>query len=286
LVVLHESLATLPPQQQEPLTDAVQAALATQSANEVLQPGEAYLGNDGVVHRADRAFIATVHFRLLAGVPGLRCQLNPRTMAMQLCLLDGEDCAQLCSAPWTYRAAREGTVPAQPSVWEVFVAVQTSWTYTVVASQDARLGTQQPGLRSSTSDAVQLTLLRVSWNGSNWHAEADVSPYRTEFLVPDSSGMWSALHPVCGPALDLFVSHQDLSRYFWVRIASGASPAAGCAITASVTSETENGSDALYLERFGVLLAANDVAHYMRPELPRANAFEQNLAQQLASGPA
>ncbi len=37
------------------------------------------------------------------------------------------------------------------------------------------------------------------------------------------------------------------------------------------------------LHRFGVLLAANDVAHHQWPYLPVANAREKQLAQRLVS---
>lgn len=39
--------------------------------------------------------------------------------------------------------------------------------------------------------------------------------------------------------------------------------------------------DALLLHRFGVLLAANDVAHRLWPTLPVADSNEQQLAQNL-----
>jgi hypothetical protein len=38
-----------------------------------------------------------------------------------------------------------------------------------------------------------------------------------------------------------------------------------------------------FLYRFGVFLAANDVAHKYWPTMPFANASEQQLAQQLAT---
>src|SRR5205807_8325174 len=70
-----------------------------------------------------------------------------------------------------------------------------------------------------------------------------------------------------------------------VRLASGSNPAAGCLAVVPTTSTTSTSADAYYLERFGVLLAANDVAHKLQPRLALADEYGRNLAQQLAIMP-
>lgn len=76
---------------------------------------------------------------------------------------------------------------------------------------------------------------------------------------------------------------------FLVSFASGPVPAAGClvAVTLQVDPATPSSSSssppvAFYLYRFGVMLAANDQAHHMSPDLPLADIYERKLAQQLS----
>jgi hypothetical protein len=94
---------------------------------------------------------------------------------------------------------------------------------------------------------------------------------------------------VCGPARGwiAYGSQSLLSALPGIQInyASDAVPVEGCAVVVTGYQGTPTASPAapaLYLERFGVLLAANDTAHGLWPELPRADATEQALARHLA----
>lgn len=80
------------------------------------------------------------------------------------------------------------------------------------------------------------------------------------------------------------------STHAILRLVSASNPAIGCLVVATATDETGTTPAAIlppayYIVRFGLLLTANAVAYHLRPGVPRADAYELSLVQQLATLP-
>ena len=122
-----------------------------------------------------------------------------------------------------------------------------------------------------------LVPLGITWNNPGWQVSA---------LFPNSQAPFG--DPVCDSAIG---DAQALAGDFVIdnlpvqvqdRSLSGANPASGCLLVITPTSTTTKPIVAYCMHRFGVLLAANDMAHRLWPYLPVADAYEQQLAHQLA----
>ena len=274
LILLHESLGTLPNDQQMALIEAAQVGLDAQHLSETVRPGELYAtGQHGTV-TATRPLQATLHLELDKEVnsvplPGNQCQSSIQLITPRFCKIAGQDCLQLCAVPWQFRQPR--------SDWIVFAMIFPSWTYTTGDGQFIDF--------SETPTIEHLVLLSISWDNHSlkWHVEALLGPDLGSPIITD--GIQIADDPACATAQELFV--KDLSNYSQVRFISGANPAAGCLVvaTSKLTKmpTLSNPPIAYYLERFGVLLAANAVAHQLQPQLLLVDAYEQSLARKLAA---
>jgi hypothetical protein len=76
-------------------------------------------------------------------------------------------------------------------------------------------------------------------------------------------------------------SHTQLD---WTGFSPGTNRSQGC-LGVSVPHQTNTSTlqhGAYFLYRFGVLMAANDLAHHFFPGLPFADAYEQSIAQHIA----
>src|SRR5207237_506003 len=101
IILLHESLNTLPPEQRTGLVSAIQAELGKLFTSETVQPEEQYAGESGPVTARQR-LRATLHFQLDTNSNWV-CFANMQTHSGLLCGIDRQDCRQLCSAPWKFR---------------------------------------------------------------------------------------------------------------------------------------------------------------------------------------
>ena len=296
LILLHESLTTLSADQQAALIEAVQAALDGSYASETIQLGEKYIvpGPNGYV-TATRPLRATLHFQLdtdVSNPSGAFCLLNAQTMAPQLCNVDGQNCEQLCTAPLQFRESQAATPFA--SAWLAFIMVSASWDYATESGQI--IAHDQPIGQSYANFSDQLVLLNIGWGNSGWHVKVLFGPSLGSAPIVDrginngpssTEDIQIAADPACVDAQAIFV--QDLSNYSQIRFVSGENPAAGCLVVATGsltnTPTSSNPAVAYFLDRFGVLLAANDVAHKLQPQWPLVNAYERSLVQQLATLP-
>jgi hypothetical protein len=273
IIDVRDSLAALDPARQRALRVAIQAGLDAATSTLPLAPGEYYAvpGGGGapsyVAMRATRPLQATLSFTLASGWSE-PCTLSPAIA----CQFPAQDCQQICTL------TSEQVPPVLPPRWLVAVPVTQSWTY---RAADGHVLQRVPG---SLTLNYFLAVLTITWDGANWSATPSFG-HAAGGDVGDSAA--------CDLArADLLTNHDsalgpvqfqlDLQTQ---RFRAGANPAAGCAVTASTATfggtPVAGGGAAIFLHRFGVLLAANDVAARIAPGLPRATADERSTAAML-----
>jgi hypothetical protein len=303
VILLRESLNTLHPEQRTALVSAIQAELEKLSTSETVQPGEQYAGESGPV-TARQPLRAMLNFQLDTNSNWV-CFANTQTRDGLLCGIDKQDCRQLCSAPWQFKQQEAASSVA--SGWLTLVMTRSSWNY---ATEDGRIvAGDQPISLVGPGQSRQLLLLRITWKNA-WYVKVlpgpDLGPPmytntksraaygRNERLIPDTVQV--ADDPACNVARPFVVgglaawSQVRESIHAIVRLVSSSDPAIGCLvkITATHTTNTTPAPDfqaAYYLVRFGILLTANPVAYFLLPQVPRADAYELSLVQQLATLP-
>ncbi len=278
LLQLSVSLAQLPYSSFTDLVTTVQTELDTHAPTETVLPGELYaVSTTGKsMQRATKPLKATLHYQLdventLDGV------CSTLTEESTPCTFNGQECYLFCT---NFSLPRN--VRSQSASWDVFAAVQASWEYSM--QNGIVLAQNQPELLGTSVIYDHLLPLHITWDGTNWHVAL-----RT-FQDPSLYG--PQLDAACNTALNTVRSvlvptnsEQAHSGINWQYI-SGANPAEGCLSIATPNpgSSTPSPPPVAYcLHRFGILLAANAVAHSYWPTMPVADTHEQQLAQQLAS---
>ncbi len=277
LIALHESLDTLPLDQQQTLLWMTQSALNGYS--DIVQPGESYFPIDGN-GPATQPIRATLHMQLQTEDAGSHsCWSLPGSLD---CQVEGVDCARFCTVPWEYRQEQNG-VPDSLE-WLTFGVIHSTWEY---ASLDGRIIAQgQPIDLGEAALVDQPVLLRIAWDGLAWHVQPLFGPdqglpiYMNDVQVADDPG--------CLAAEDVFA--QAALNYSAIRFVSGANPAAGCLVEATDTTLPGTPAPSVmpieyYLVRFGEVLSVNDLAHQRQPYYSSVTVYEQNLARQLAALP-
>jgi len=118
----------------------------------------------------------------------------------------------------------------------------------------------------------------VGWDGAAWHVTTDVGNAQSSLSNPmcdaASGDVGTLLVPIVsgGLSYDLFPAP---------------SLALGCLIvlqqypSLTTPSPAAQVPGALFLHRFGVLIAVNDVAQRLLPYLPTADAYEMQLVKQI-----
>ncbi|HLI06200.1 MAG TPA: hypothetical protein VKV40_06515 [Ktedonobacteraceae bacterium] len=301
IILLQESLLTLPTSQQAALLHAIQASFDTIPDSQQVQPGERYLVNS-FSRVATQPLQATLHFSLDTGSDN-SCALDAEAMVPQPCLLAGQDCAHLCTIPWQAQQAQE-QVQTQAG-WLTFARTHLSWNYTTLQGQS--IASNQPIDNSSANYAPwtdQLTLLSITWQDNRWHIHPLLGPdLHTPTIVdsgdlgqPGGANIQLADDPACIAAQDVFaqlIAYSEIplnGSSQQVRYFSDANPAGGCVIVTGVTLNYAGNyssatpaawQSAIFLERFGVTLDVNEAAHQFEPGFPLADAAEKTLARQL-----
>ncbi len=293
IIRFSESLNRLSNTERASLIQATQQALEMKQYREIVQPGELYARSSGVSgSKNDPCKVkAQVFLCYVTAEQPLRARLsfqldmdtspNSSCSIMRTCLFEDQDCRLFCDVPMML--SQTSSPAAQ--VWKVIVVVRSFWQYEtldgqMIASNEA--DTFMGGLENE-----HFVPLLISRDSSGWH----VSPL---FLNPQAFFG----DPVCDSALQ---DAQIVTGVFMIknvpipinyRSMAGPNLAGGCAVVMTPlpgpgmtpTSPASPPLVAYCLHRFGVLLAANDVAHQQWPYLPVANAREKQLAQQLVSG--
>lgn len=267
------SLAQLPQSSFASLVTIVQATLDAQAPTETVLPGELYGANTTPIQRAKVPLKATLHYQLDVenNLDGVCSTLLEASTA---CTFDGQACYLFCTIPVSLMSSS-----AEKS-WYVFVAAQATWAYTTVSGRI--VARHQPELIGTATLYDHLLPLRILWNGIRW----DV----TLLSLPVLSDMSLQYNEPCNTALNavrdvLFPTSAALvhTGINWL-YASHTNPASGCLAMATLGQGAISPPPVAYfLYRFGVFLAANDVAHKYWPTMPLADASERQLAQQLAT---
>lgn len=282
--VRYQSLTTLRADLRTQLIATTTAALRNiPSVTTTVYPGERYLTSDtyagmGVV-RVTRPLRATLSVHLLLDA-GYRepCAFNSMT---DLCRAPMQNCETFCTLTEPSASAASASNAPTPlqaqREWLVAATAQSQWTYT--ALDGSLVAAHQPEFGFN----LTLVVLRLVWDGARWYA----TPV---FGVP---GIPASNDVACTPARQWLAQGAGTGKLA-VRFAdiqqaayrSAYDPGNGCAVEiastlASGLTGPASTAPAHFLGRYGVLLAANDAAHTLWPELPQADAHERDVAENL-----
>jgi hypothetical protein len=257
------SLQQLPPTQRQALISATQALLDTLQSKEAVQPGEWYqsslYGNS--FQHATQPLSAQLRFLLTTDISTPASCLG--VTWGEGCSIAGADCRLFCTLPW----------PATGNEWDVAAIMQPVWRY---------IGTRTATTFTARSHEDFVTF-RVSWQQARWQVsfhEQSASIFENPGCITtvDTLLRYSSYPPL--------QEQQELSWSFF----SGANRASGCVALGNVLGPAGISlspfSGALFLQRFGVLLAANKSAHLLLPALPQASLNEQSIALAIMDNPA
>ena len=291
LITFSVSLATLPGEQRNALIQVARAVIDNWQSTDTVRPGELYAlsPQDPACKTsfpeplcyvtAKQPVKATLSFQLDTDVAANESCAGPQPG----CTFLYQNCHLFCT----------GSAPASPAAqeWDVFAPVRVAWEF--VTSDGRILARDVPDnslwdYATGEINNEALVQLRITWDTLGWHV-----------TIPSDAIVQSAgfLNPTCGAAqegVQLLYPPVDASGapvYPQWQFASGPLPAAGCLAVGipqenaftTATPSTSPLLTAYCLHRFGVFLAANDIAHRFWPDLPVANADEQRLAHQLAA---
>jgi hypothetical protein len=278
------NLSLLSAGQRTALIQAAQAVLDRQQSSETVRVGEVYAQTPEtagtntrsctVLERA--AFcLAAAHQPLRAA---LRLQLDTgpspdAPCAKGACDSGSQDCRLFCDVP----AFAGSTSTLSPAVWQASVLVQLLWQFT---TRDGRVveENQADSFLLGQHNALPVPL-NITWNAMGW----GVTP-------TSQNGSFESDDPVCQAAVGdmstlVFASTPPNTE---LQVVSGPTYASGCLIKILLRSGSNGASTptttastiAYVIQRFGVLLAVNAIAHRLWPFLPVADASTQHTAHQ------
>lgn len=287
LIRIAEDLATIQFGPRETLIGAIQQTLAAAGGSDTVQPGESYYTYEHGVVRAGAPITATLNVSpelQPTGGPMDGCLPNVRNAQVNGCPLDTEYCRRICSLTYQYRATVAEMTSRQ--AWLALVVYNPSWTYTAAAGQI--VGVNEPIEQGGIGVREQLALLEVSWDGAGWRVTVAYGPSRQEMTIVGIQSLGGS--PLCLAANDYFngaTDPQALATYAQARILSAPNPAQGCVAEGIVGSNAQTPAPdaprAIYLERFGLFLAVNELARHNQPYAALANAYEQTLALRITA---
>ncbi|MHB8596463.1 MAG: hypothetical protein ACYDER_06590 [Ktedonobacteraceae bacterium] len=279
LIAFNATLADLPTILQTALKQTIQAALNSLQATDTVQPDEqyAYAPSSGgtITKTATQPLQAALHFHL---------DTNPASQNScqngygDFCALNGQSCLQLCTLP-------EFGVPPTKSAqltWDTTALFYPTWTYTTQSGQI--VAQNQPDTSTSSVITDHSVALRVTWDGTKWHASPDTSSNTVEQGITPLS--CASINNQIS-ATTQYSATASGTNVDW-GFAVGTNEAQGClgVVVPSPGQQTPTNFKqpaAYFLYRFGVLLAANPRAHSEFPNIPMADANEQAIAQSIAT---
>lgn len=279
VITFFPSLALLPDDQRAALLRVTQATLDAATSSARVRPGEwyAHLSANRLEERATQPLRATLRFTL-ATDPAMAqsCQFS----YTEQCRFLGQDCLAFCTVP------EQGA----PAHWDVLAVVRPLWDFATLGGQ--LVAHDQPDGLALAGTGV---LLRVTWERGAWRVALDFSNPPLAYLSEVYGDGPPGYEPSCA-WIETAVRAEAIPqatdpRYAQLewRFAPSAVRAAGCVGVATPprfagtpAASAPSLPPAYCLQRFGVLLAANDLAHQLWPALPVADADEQGLARQLA----
>jgi hypothetical protein len=282
VLMLNESLTTLPGALQQSLAATMQATINGIQDSVRIQPGDLYFTDPQGDTTARQPLIAMLRFNYAM-------QLDNGTPLS----IDGVACLQLCIVPWRFPSTSPVPLPQTPGTWLTLALADMSWDYVTLSGQPVALS--QPLDAGQAADGAHPVLVRTTWTGSAWQltpltGARQVPPLliynegSAPGLVPPTVSPSDAVtlddDPACVAAEDLYLNSEDNIDSSEVRFISGTNVASGCLVAYPILTHAPI---AYFLEHFGVLLAVNDAARIDLLGLPMANADGRALARQLLS---
>jgi hypothetical protein len=210
---------------------------------------------------------ATIHFQLDTDLNSTATCIGPGIVPGQACELDGQSCFSFCNL------SSYGLSFVSPNSWNVYAVMRATWDYSSLNGQI--VARNQPDANTNIQTEYLIPLF-ITWNGTNWHiTSGDPSCVVAQAWIQENSNLGTV------------TINNQAQQINWQYI-SGATPAEGCLLETtlgnSFPSQTTSNSQTVYcLYQFGILLAANDLAHQYWPNLLMADAYEQNSIQHLLS---
>jgi hypothetical protein len=292
LISFFASLQDLPATQRAGLIQQIHTALASYASSEVVYPGEVYAVSEQAIRahpslcpivvritlcyaRATQTLLAT-----LAIQEDTQTDASDPCALTQLCSFNHLDCRLLCP---DLAAALSGE---EADGWNVLATVRLLWSYSTLTGTE--VASSQPDTALRGVPAYQLFSLHIERAGQDWRVAPFSSPVTSSYTDPLCS---QAIQDTTELVNTLTTNNQSIGIELWsdqqTHLATGcleaASPAPGVFATPTPTPAAQNPGTAYCLFRFGVVLAANTVAHKLWPYLPQADAYEQGIAQRLYS---
>jgi hypothetical protein len=290
IVVFTETLSALPVGQRIALIQAVQEELNTRQSTVIVPKGELYALTSGSVCRptineaqcyavAVQPLYATLHF-----------QLDTNSSSNETCLTPEPGCTYVYENCFLFCAVAINT-PGVANEWDVLAPVLPLWTFQRQDGSAVERDVPDNILWDISTGQIadeSLIEMQVTWQNSTWQVNIPATMNTTSPI---------GLNPVCEAAQNVVeIQYPPLDSFGeplflqW-QYASGLVPASGCLgvgvsrlDVGSVNSTATTPPGLAYcLLRFGVLLVVNAEAHRFWPNLPLADAYEQGLAQQLAT---
>lgn len=282
-------LAMLSSSQRAALLQATQAAFDSQQSSEMVRAGDLYAQTaeasgpnspSCTVLQIAALCLANAHQPLQAT---LRLQLDttswPRvSCARGACASNGQNCHIFC-APFLYAASPDTQVSS--TLWQATVYVQLFWRFSTLDGSLVADNQADSFIRGQQNDIA--VPLNITWDGQHWGVS----------IAMPGDYAYSG-DPVCDAATnDLYNLENAVSASIGqdmqtsMNVIRGTTLAAGCLIAFNLqtgdsllTPPPSPAVVAYVIQRFGVLLAVNSIAHHLFPFLPVANAYEKQLAQQ------
>jgi hypothetical protein len=248
LIDLRATLDRLAPETLAQLKEEIDTTLP--SAQTVVQPGERYLGADGAVHVAST---------LLAAQLVMRLNNDP------LVLLPLGDfptmCAVLCADPI------QSVTPTQSPVWSLFANVTSAWRFGDI--ERAVTAPRTAPADVSADVVTQLVTVGVTYDQGRLRVEPRGAESASRLVFA------AATNAVSGFGKKLTTQYPA----GWSALPYIArNPADGCMIVVGTIQPSGDGfpggKTLRMLYQFGVLLAADQMAHDVLPELPVASTSD------------
>lgn len=275
MLTFYESLATLPTAKRQALIAATQAVLDEQQSTTTVQPGEQYvsLHSPGLVNTAKQPLHATLRFHLL-----YPAHIDPSCLWVDettnpACATQIRECLLFCPV------SDMAPLPGSAISWLVQAAFQPSFDYTTI--DNTLVATNQPDALPDVTAAPNLVTLSITWDGTRWHVRI-IGP------TIAAGNLISCITTENNAAQNLYRHIPKSIGDIIFQFVASSTPANGCLLALFLQTNTHvtpssTTPAAYFLYRFGLYLAANDMAHLLWPEIPLADTYERTLALQMAA---
>src|SRR5579872_3836858 len=279
-VTFYDTLNMLPSTQQAALIQTAQKALDAVQSTTTVQPGEPFVQLEGNITSdiATQPLHATLHFDLSVGDPALEsaiCASNYNSECYFLYHFQSQDVTQNCD--WFCTVPDSYSTITFPNYWQTIVIAHAYWDFTTLDGRT--IARDQPDTEFDLTNSAHFMFLDIVWNDTGWQATIDTQ---------EENGYNSLACLAANNEINEIPSPVGLDG-FGFSLTSATVPAAGCVAIVQPTAASPSSSvpapspQAYCLYRFGILLAANPLAHRYWPHIPVANPYEQSLAKQIAA---